>query len=131
MPLKASSTSTFPFCSAIVKIGPRASHCWGFWITDDYTHTQTQGRTHLNERSARHRDNYPYNTQQTQATFVHAHSGTQTSDHGNQAASVLPLRPHGHQDKQFYTYTWLMKRHITKTLYNATIANNYWISDTL
>jgi len=29
------------------------------------------------------------------------------------------------------TYIWLMKRHLMKTLYNATIANNYRIRDNL
>jgi hypothetical protein len=119
MPVKASMTITFPLCSTIAQTGTQAFHCWDFYITDDYTHTLTHGRTPLCEWSARRRGNYLYNTQQTQKTNIHALSGTQTWDHGKQAASVLRLRPHDRQDQQFCSYAWLMK-----TLYNATTANN-------
>jgi hypothetical protein len=50
----------------------------------------------LNGRSARRRDRYLNNKQQTQEMNIHAVSGIQTRDAKNQAAADPRLRSHGH-----------------------------------
>jgi hypothetical protein len=57
------------------------------------THT-THDRTPLNKWSARRRDHYLHNTQQTQETNIHALCMIRTRNPSNQAASYLRLRLH-------------------------------------
>jgi hypothetical protein len=58
---------------------------------DTHTHTLTQGRTPLNDRSACHRGRYLHNRQQTHRTHIHALSRIRTHNLSKQAASVLAL----------------------------------------
>jgi len=49
----------------------------------------------MNERLARRRGRYLYNTHQTQTTNIHALSGIRTCNPSNRVATDLRLRPHG------------------------------------
>jgi len=79
--------------------GPGNPHFRGFTIILRHI---TLGRTPPNELSARRRDRYLHNTQQTQQTKIHSISGIRTRDPRQQAASYLRPRPQGHRDRQFY-----------------------------
>ena len=70
------------FCGTVAQIGPRPSRL-GFL---DHTHTDTLGRTPLNEWSP-------------QETTTHARSGIRNRDPNNRATAKLHLRPHGHGDQ--------------------------------
>jgi len=54
--------------------------------------SHTPGKTTLNRRSALHRGQYPYNTQQTQETNTHAFSGVRIRDPSNRVALDMRLR---------------------------------------
>jgi hypothetical protein len=65
-------------------------------------HTQwhnTDGRTPLDEWSARRRDLYLTNTQHSQQTNIHAPGGIQTLNPIRRAAADPRLRPLGHWDR--------------------------------
>jgi len=64
-------------------------------------HTQTHCRSPWNERSARRRDCYPHNTQQTQKTNIHVLSGIRTLDPSNRAVADLSFRPQGHREMRY------------------------------
>jgi hypothetical protein len=57
-----------------------------------HTHTHIDGSTPLEEWSARRREPYLHNTQQTQETNIHALSGIRTRHPSSQAASDLRHR---------------------------------------
>ena len=71
-----------------------ASSCWRFL---DHTQRRTTvGRTPLDERSIRRRDN----TQHSKQTIIHAPGGNRTHNLSGQAAEDLRLRQRGHWDRQ-------------------------------
>jgi hypothetical protein len=79
--------------------------------THTHTHTHT-GRTPLNEWSARRRDHYLHNTQQTQETNIHVFSGIRTRDSRNRSAADLRLWPHKYRDRPIWydvvlLFSWL------------------------
>ena len=72
--------------------------------TQQQQQQQQSGRTHLNEWSARHKDRYLHNTQQTQHTNTHAVSEIRTRDPSNRTTADLRLRTHGHRDRPCHNY---------------------------
>jgi hypothetical protein len=74
---------------------PKPSHYTGFI---DRTSLRTPGETPLNEQSARRRDRYLHNTQQTQKANIHVLSKIRTRDRNSQATLNLRLRLHDHRD---------------------------------
>ena len=69
-----------------------------FFVEVSRLHTDTSGKIPLNERSARRRSHYLYNTYQTQETNISTLTGTGTCNASNRAAPVTSLRPLRHRD---------------------------------
>jgi hypothetical protein len=68
--------------------------------TYTYTYTHTQGRTPLDEWSARRRSRYVRNTRQTQKTKRACPERDSNLWPRNQAAANLGLWPHSHRDRR-------------------------------
>ena len=81
----------FVFCGATAQIGLRVPHCWGIYVTHNYTptyththtrtytHTHTHGSTPLNQWSPV-RQAASHTTHNTQQTHIKALSGNRTRD---------------------------------------------------
>jgi len=69
-----------------------------FFVEVSRLHTDTSGKTSLNEWSARRRIHYLYNTNQTQETNISTPTGTGTCNASNRAAPVISLRTLRHQN---------------------------------
>ena len=65
-------------------------------FTHRHTHTNTHGRTPLDEWSARRRGRCLHNTQQTQETNIHVLSGIRTRDPSSQAAADPRIKVRAH-----------------------------------
>jgi hypothetical protein len=74
--------------------------------------THTISRTPLNQRSARRRDRYQHNAQQTQETNLHALRATPTRYTSYVAATDLRLRPRGRWElRNLYVVYFLSRFH--------------------
>jgi len=110
--------TTTPIC-IMIKYEPVPSFFWRYsptraqavsWVRyldhtrlDTHTHTHTHGRTPLNEWSARRRDRYLHNTQQTQETDIHATGEIQTRNPSNGEAVDPCVKLRGHADRLHFT----------------------------
>jgi hypothetical protein len=90
------------FEGKILKDGHILSKCVFLYVTEEpnsglgshivmVSRSQIRGRTPQNERSARRRDRYLHNTQQTHEMNIHVLSGIRTSDPINRAVADLGL----------------------------------------
>jgi hypothetical protein len=92
----------FSFCDATAQIRPRLPHCWGPYVTHDYTHIQSVGPLWKSDPSDAENSTLQYIT-----LTRDRHPSTRrdsNSQFQKRMASDLCLRPHGCRDGHTHTH---------------------------